>query len=225
MSKSPLVSVIIPVFNTGNDCLKLLGCLLNSTHKNIEIICIDDGSKDDSYKVLSDFAKKHSQVTVKTQKNGGPSAARNTGIKLAKGDYISFIDSDDLVTEDFIERLGKFKFPEEYQNVDALGALLEILHNGKANNYEDALYAYSSGKSRPVTIKGLISATKTVGEIDASSIQSNSSLSLDDILSLKDKTSKYIETYKKFINDFESMKDMEEYGIKPYVPDHIKIKN
>ena len=133
MSKSPLVSVIIPVFNTGNDCLKLLDCLLNSTYKNIEIICIDDGSKDDSYKVLSDFAKKHSQVTVKTQKNGGPSAARNTGIKLAKGDYISFIDSDDLVTEDFIERLVT-----EYEKEKVILASVAIHYNrlkrGKAHD-------------------------------------------------------------------------------------------
>ena len=105
MSKSPLVSVIVPVFNTGKVCLKLLEQLLGGTYKNIEIICVDDGSKDDSLKILNDFTKKHDKVIVKTQKNAGPSAARNTGIKLAKGDFISFIDSDDLVSEDFIEKL------------------------------------------------------------------------------------------------------------------------
>ncbi len=107
MSKTPLVSVIIPVFNTGKDCLKLLDRLLNSTYKNIEIICVDDGSSDDSYKELNNYAKKHSQVIVEKQKNQGVSAARNTGISLAKGKYISFIDSDDLVTTDFIEKLLK----------------------------------------------------------------------------------------------------------------------
>lgn len=111
MDESPLVSVIVPVFNTGNDCLKLLERLLKSTYKNLEIICIDDGSKDDSYKILCDFAKKHKKVVVKTQKNAGPSAARNTGLKYATGEYVSFIDSDDLVAVDYIEKLLK-----EYQN-------------------------------------------------------------------------------------------------------------
>lgn len=105
MSKTPLVSVIVPVFNTGENCLKLLDRLLNSTYKNIEIICIDDGSSDNSYQLLSDYAKKHSKLVIKEQKNAGPSAARNTGLKLAKGEYISFIDSDDYVTQDFIEKL------------------------------------------------------------------------------------------------------------------------
>ena len=105
MSKLPLVSIIIPVFNTGENCINLLGRLLGGTYKNIEIICVDDGSKDDSYEKLREFAKGHDNVIVKKQKNGGPSAARNTGIALAKGDYISFIDSDDYVKQDFIEKL------------------------------------------------------------------------------------------------------------------------
>ena len=105
MSKLPLVSIIIPVYNTGENCIKLLERLLESTYKNIEIICVDDGSKDDSYEKLSDFANKYDNIIIKKQKNGGPSAARNTGIELAKGDYISFIDSDDYVKQDFIEKL------------------------------------------------------------------------------------------------------------------------
>lgn len=133
MSKSPLVSVIIPVFNTGKDCIALLEKLLDSTYKNIEIICIDDGSKDDSYKILSDFAKKHGNIVVKTQKNAGPSAARNTGIKLAKGDYISFIDSDDLVAADFIEKLVT-----EYEKKKVIIASSAIHYNrlkrGKAHD-------------------------------------------------------------------------------------------
>lgn len=133
MSKSPLVSVIVPVFNTGTDCLNLLNCLLDGTYKNLEIICIDDGSKDDSLKVLSEFAKKHRQVIVKTQKNAGPSAARNTGIKLAKGDLVSFIDSDDLVSGNFIEKLVT-----EYLNKKVILASVAIHYNrlkrGKAHD-------------------------------------------------------------------------------------------
>lgn len=103
--KKPLVSIIIPVFNTGKACLELLDALQLSTYKNIEIICIDDGSKDDSYKLLRNYATKHKNMTVRTQKNAGPSAARNAGIKLATGDFIAFIDSDDLVDKTYIEKL------------------------------------------------------------------------------------------------------------------------
>lgn len=101
----PLVSVIIPVFNTGNSCIKLLKSLQRSTYKNIEIICIDDGSEDDSYKTIHNFSKKYDNIIVKRQKNSGASAARNAGVKIASGSFISFIDSDDEVDKTFIAKL------------------------------------------------------------------------------------------------------------------------
>ena len=105
--KVPLVSIIIPVYNTGGSCIELLKCLYKSTYKNIEIICIDDGSTDDSYKVISDFIKNKKNIILKKQKNAGASAARNAGLSLAHGEWISFIDSDDLVDVTFIEKLVK----------------------------------------------------------------------------------------------------------------------
>ena len=78
--KTPLVSIIIPVYNTGESCIELLKCLYKSTYKNIEIICIDDGSTDDSYKVISDFIKNRKNIILKKQKNAGASAARNAGL-------------------------------------------------------------------------------------------------------------------------------------------------
>jgi glycosyltransferase involved in cell wall biosynthesis len=105
--ESPLISVIIPVYNTGKACVALLEALLGSTHKKIEIICVDDGSKDDSLKLLEGFAKNHSKVKVFSQKNAGPSAARNTGIKHALGQYAVFIDSDDMIEPEFLSELLK----------------------------------------------------------------------------------------------------------------------
>ena len=90
--KTPLVSIIIPVYNTGESCIELLKCLYKSTYKNIEIICIDDGSTDDSYKVISDFIKNRKNIILKKQKNAGASAARNAGLSLAHGEWISFIE-------------------------------------------------------------------------------------------------------------------------------------
>lgn len=102
----PLVSVIIPIFNTGRSCIKILKTLQRSSYKNIEVICIDDGSNDDSYNIISEFSKKFNNIIVKKQKNAGASAARNTGIKIASGEFISFIDSDDEIDVTFIEKLA-----------------------------------------------------------------------------------------------------------------------
>lgn len=103
--KNPLVSVIIPMYNTGESCLELIKVLKKSSYKNIEIICVDDGSTDDSYKIIRDFAKNDKRIVLKKQKNAGASAARNTGLTYANGDWVSFVDSDDLVDETFIEKL------------------------------------------------------------------------------------------------------------------------
>ena len=103
--KTPLVSVIIPMYNTGVSCLELIKTLQESTYKNIEIICIDDGSVDNSFDIIKSYAKNKKNIILKKQKNAGASAARNEGIKIASGDWISFIDSDDLVDKTFIEKL------------------------------------------------------------------------------------------------------------------------
>lgn len=103
--KNPLVSIIIPIYNTGTFCLKLLEALLKSTYRNIEIICVDDGSTDGSFNIIKNFIKNKDGIVLKKQKNSGASAARNAGMKLASGDWIAFIDSDDLVDATFIEKL------------------------------------------------------------------------------------------------------------------------
>lgn len=103
--KKALVSVIIPVYNTGKACLELLDSLEQSSYKNLEIICVDDGSKDDSYKMLSAYAAQHKNIVLHKQKNAGPSAARNAGLELATGDYVMFIDSDDAVDRSFVDKM------------------------------------------------------------------------------------------------------------------------
>lgn len=103
--KSPLVSIIIPMYNTGSSCLKLLKVLQKSTYRNVEIICIDDGSTDDSFNIINKYTKDKNNITLKKQKNAGASAARNAGLNFAKGEWIAFIDSDDLVDKTFVEKL------------------------------------------------------------------------------------------------------------------------
>lgn len=98
----PLISVIIPVFNTGTSALKLLACLQSQTYKNLEIIIVDDGStsKQGIKKLKSDPL-----VHYYYQENHGASSARNLGLKHAHGDFISFLDSDDLISPDFFSEL------------------------------------------------------------------------------------------------------------------------
>lgn len=102
-----LVSVIIPVWNTGDRVGVLIKELFGQSYKNIEIIAVDDGSSDDSLRVLQNLAKTDKRLKVIHQENGGVSAARNTGIKIAQGKMVAFIDSDDEVAENFVEEMAE----------------------------------------------------------------------------------------------------------------------
>lgn len=93
----PKVSVIIPVFNTEKYLRECLNSVVNQTLKDIEILCVDDGSTDGSLAILQEYEGKDSRVAVITQAHAGQSAARNSGLNYACGEYIYFIDSDDLL--------------------------------------------------------------------------------------------------------------------------------
>lgn len=113
----PLISVIIPIYNTGDSAVKLLNKLTNQSYENLEIICVDDGSKDGSFDLVAEFIRqsklknKNLNMTILRQKNQGAAGARNLGLKKASGEYITFIDSDDEVKkthiEDLLKGLGK----------------------------------------------------------------------------------------------------------------------
>lgn len=100
-----LISVIVPVYNMEKYLEKCVDSIINQTYKNIEIILIDDGSKDNSGTMCDELAKKDNRIKVIHKKNAGLSAARNDGIKIANGEYVCFVDSDDYVTEDYCEVL------------------------------------------------------------------------------------------------------------------------
>lgn len=101
------VSIIIPVFNVELYINRCLDSLLNQSIMNFEIICIDDGSKDNSLKILKKYETKYDFIKVYTQKNMGPAKTRNKGIELAKYKYIMFIDSDDYVESNYVETFYK----------------------------------------------------------------------------------------------------------------------
>jgi len=100
------VSVIVPVYNGEKWLNRSLRSLVNQTLKEIQIICVNDCSTDNSLAILQQYAKKDKRIVIKNlKKNGGESAARNKGLKIAKGKYIAFIDQDDYIDLDFYEKL------------------------------------------------------------------------------------------------------------------------
>lgn len=101
----PKVSIIIPVYNDEVFIKRCLEALINQTLKDIEIIVVDDGSTDNTPNILKQYADKDSRIQVFTQENSKQGAARNKGLDLAKGEYISFIDSDDWVDENYFEQM------------------------------------------------------------------------------------------------------------------------
>ena len=97
------VSVILAIYNASDFLNQTLNCLENQTLKDIEIICVDDGSSDESYKIIEEHAKKDSRIVAIKQENAGAGAARNTGLGIAKGEYLSFLDSDDFFEDNMLE--------------------------------------------------------------------------------------------------------------------------
>lgn len=107
MEKEELVSIIVPVYNVEKYLEKCLESIINQTYKNLEIICIDDGSPDNSIDILNKFSEKDPRIKIIRQKNRGLSGARNTGINISKGKYITFVDSDDWIENNMVELLVK----------------------------------------------------------------------------------------------------------------------
>ena len=97
MEQTPMVSIIVPVYNVERYLRQCLDGLVNQTYQNIEIICVDDGSTDASSEILTEYALKNSKVRVIRQENSGLSVARNVGFSFATGEYVMYVDSDDWI--------------------------------------------------------------------------------------------------------------------------------
>ena len=101
----PLISVIVPIYKVEEYLDRCIKSIVNQTYKNLEIILVDDGSPDNCPQMCDNWAEKDNRIKVIHKENGGLSDARNAGLKIAKGDYISFIDSDDWINLFFYEIL------------------------------------------------------------------------------------------------------------------------
>lgn len=120
------LSIIVPVYNVTEYLERCLNSLINQTLNEIEIICVNDGSTDNSLCILEKFAELDKRIKIINQKNKGLSGARNTGIKLVQGEYFGFLDSDDWVDLDYFEKLYK-----RAKNCDADISLGDFIRKGK----------------------------------------------------------------------------------------------
>lgn len=134
------ISIIVPVYNVEKYVRKCLESIIHQTYKNIEIIIIDDGSTDNSLKICKEFEKKDKRIIVIHQENQGLSASRNNGIKLATGDYIGFIDSDDIVSPYMYEYLYKSIIKNKS---DISSCQFSAFYEGEEPNFTNEYYDIS----------------------------------------------------------------------------------
>lgn len=106
-NKYPLISVIIPCYKVENYLPKCINSIIKQTYRNLEIFLVDDGSPDNCGQICDKYAKQDTRIKVIHKKNGGLSDARNVAIDIVKGEYITFVDSDDYVANDYVESLYK----------------------------------------------------------------------------------------------------------------------
>lgn len=137
------VSVIIPVYNVEAYLSRCLDSVINQTLKEIEIIIINDGSTDNSYKIIKDYEKKDCRIKTISQNNGGLSMARNAGLEIATGEYIGFVDSDDRIDE----RMYEVMYAEAKKN-DA-----DIVGCNYCDEYDDKTITKPLYKFKDLNIK------------------------------------------------------------------------
>lgn len=100
------ISVVVPIYNADKYLVRCIESIVDQTFKDLEIILVNDGSIDHSLRICNDYSFRDKRIKILDQTNAGPANARNNGIKIATGDYIAFIDSDDEIKPDFFEKLA-----------------------------------------------------------------------------------------------------------------------
>lgn len=123
-------SIIVPIYNISQYIDQCVESIVNQTYKNLEIILVNDGSKDDSLEKIREWERKDPRIIVVDKPNGGLSSARNEGLKHATGDYVGFVDGDDWVATDLYEKVASEI--ENYPNIDIVTfSIKKVYPNGK----------------------------------------------------------------------------------------------
>ena len=169
------ISIIIPCYNVEKYLTKCLDSIINQTYSNLEIICVNDGSTDNTLNILKEYKAKDDRIVVINQKNRGLSGARNTGLKYAKSDYIMFVDSDDWLEHSCCEKaitvaminnsdLVVWNYIREYSNNSKPRLILgneQLIFEGqecKYKIYRRIFGLYKNELSAPETVDSLVTA-------------------------------------------------------------------
>ncbi|MDM8304005.1 glycosyltransferase family 2 protein [Limosilactobacillus vaginalis] len=142
----PLISVIVPVYNVEHYLNKCIKSLVSQTYSNLEIIFINDGSTDQSLVILEQWKKRDSRIKLVNQVNQGLSSARNTGIRNSSGEYLTFVDSDDYVTNDYVEYMFNLLKKHNFKSPLAICSLMDV--------YSDSNKCQNMGNGNTITLSG-----------------------------------------------------------------------
>ncbi len=135
-----LISVIVPVYNVEKYVKKCVDSILNQDYENYEIIIVDDGSTDNSYNILTENYKDNDKVSIYQKENGGLSSARNFGLEKSKGEYVCFVDSDDIIAPFYLSHLCKML---EDENADIAIGKYQTFTNEISFNLEKEINIFT----------------------------------------------------------------------------------
>ena len=143
-----MISVVVPVYNAEKNINKCIESILEQSYRDIELILVNDGSKDNSLKICETYSSKDKRIIVLNQENRGVSSARNHGIRKAKGNYIAFVDADDWIDADFLTNM---KTLIDGQNADMVVTNFKKIYQNKTVNGERHTknYIQSEGNLTP----------------------------------------------------------------------------
>lgn len=155
------ITVIIPIYNVEQYLGRCLDSVINQTYKNLEIICVNDCSPDNSIQIIEEYAKKDNRIIIFNRaKNGGLSAARNSGLKVATGDYVYFIDSDDWIDLNYIEKMVN-KINESNAEV-ILNTNVIYVENDTYKDFIWSRYQQKNKKGQYLSIEDAINKTQVM---------------------------------------------------------------
>ena len=152
MSENPLISVIIPVYNVKEFLRACVERITAQTYTNLEILLVDDGSNDGSEAICDEYAARDPRVCVLHKLNGGQASARNAALDVACGEFISFVDSDDLISLDLIETL--FRLTQKFCTKIAMCGYTAFSDESEINNFKAALNSKENQNSKEISDPG-----------------------------------------------------------------------
>jgi len=153
MNNTPKISIIVPVYNVEEYITECIDSILSQTYKDCELILVDDGSSDNSGKICDEYALKDNRIKVIHKENGGLSSARNAGIDVAKGEYITFIDSDDvLLNNDIYDKIIKV-----FNNDNSIDIVqYDVIHKWKSTEEYKRKYPFKTYCNKQDILEGYL---------------------------------------------------------------------